>query len=58
MTATERKQRERDRRKAGLVRLELWVPPQIVEQLKMLAEAQTRHYMLTLAKLPKDTTTP
>ena len=26
MTAAERKQRERDRRKAGLVRLDLWVP--------------------------------
>lgn len=26
MTAAERKQRERDRRKAGLVRVEVWVP--------------------------------
>lgn len=26
MTAAERQQRKRDRRKAGLVRIELWVP--------------------------------
>ena len=58
-TANERKARERKaKRDAGLVRLELWVPPQIVQQLKTLAEAQTRQYLLTLEALPKDTTKP
>lgn len=47
MTAAERKQRERDRRKAGLVRLELWVPADQVEAIKA-----------AVAELLKETTTP
>lgn len=34
MTAAERKQRERDRRKAGLVRLEMWVPAEKLDDVK------------------------
>lgn len=46
MTAAERKQRERDRRKAGLVRLEMWVPAEKLDDVKaavaeFLAETTT-----------------
>jgi hypothetical protein len=34
MTDAERQQRKRDRRKAGLVRLELWVPADDAEAVK------------------------
>lgn len=34
MTDAERKQRERDRRKAGLVRVEAWVPADRVEAVR------------------------
>jgi vacuolar-type H+-ATPase subunit I/STV1 len=33
MTAAERQQRKRDRQKAGLVRVEVWVPADKVEQI-------------------------
>lgn len=39
MTAAERKQRERDRRKAGLARLELWVPNDRVQEIRALVAA-------------------
>jgi hypothetical protein len=43
MTPTERKQKERDtRREAGLVRLEVWVRPEVRDEVRAYAEKRTR----------------
>jgi hypothetical protein len=39
MTDAERQQRRRDRRKAGLVRIEAWVPENAVTAVKAAIEA-------------------
>ena len=48
------------KRDAGLVPIELWVPPQIVQSIRLLAEIHARDYLLTLEALksPKVTTPP
>ncbi len=43
MTAAERQQRKRDRIKAGLVRIEVWVPAEKVDLIRGAIE-QMMHY--------------
>jgi hypothetical protein len=44
MTAAERQQRKRDRQKAGLVRLEFWVPAAAADDVKQaVAEVMAEH---------------
>ena len=41
MTPAERQQLKRDRRKAGLVRVEVWVPADTVDDVQKAVEAAT-----------------
>ena len=45
MTDAERQQLKRDRRKAGLVLVQVWVPVEMVQPLQVFVEGQKRMVM-------------